>query len=93
MAADTTIPRWAVSYVLAGASALGAALLAVLIYVWNGFGGRLETSEKRGEDHEKRLHTIEVGLPIELREIQRDAERTRRLIEEMARRQGVTVTP
>jgi hypothetical protein len=91
--AETRLPRWLVAFLLWGSSALGMALLAVLLYVWHGTTSRVDAVEARNTDQDTRLQVLETRVPLQINQVTEDAARTRKVVEQIAAKLNVTVSP
>ena len=83
------IPRWFLNLIFGVFGTCSAILVSVLLYIFTTVTGRVEANEMSIKTHESRIQKLEVAIPLELKQVREDVERTRKLVEAMALKQGV----
>lgn len=89
--ADRPLPNFVVQFLIWGSSLMGAALVGLLIWIFTGLSSQVSAGDERIQRHEERLQVLEAKVPLELQQVRADAARTLRVVEELARKQGVIV--
>jgi hypothetical protein len=83
------LPPWAVRWVMGGSAALGTSLVAVLCWVVLGLASRIEANEV-GKFEARQASSLQ-NQRMEI--VERDLSRMRDLLEKIAEKQGITITP